>query len=81
MKRARFLVVVVVLVTLAMAQAAAASNLTIENTANPVGAKSSQLAGVSCISATSCIAVGSYIDSTGTVLTLAEAWNGAEWTI
>jgi hypothetical protein len=33
----------------------------------------------SCISSTSCLAVGSFNDSTGTTETLAEAWNGKAW--
>jgi hypothetical protein len=33
----------------------------------------------SCISPTSCLAVGSFNDSTGTTETLAEAWNGKAW--
>jgi hypothetical protein len=73
--------VAAVLVTLATAQAAAASDLSIQTTVNPVGARSSQLAGVSCGSATHCIAVGSYANSTGTELTLAEVWNGTDWSI
>ncbi len=41
----------------------------------PPGASSSELSGVSCLSATSCTAVGSYNNGTKTV-TLIEHWNG-----
>jgi hypothetical protein len=42
---------------------------------------SSTLAGVSCVSATSCTAVGSYEPSTGESQTLIESWNGSTWSI
>ncbi len=44
------------------------------------GTDSSDLFGVSCVSATSCMAVGSYY-SEGTNQTLIESWNGHDWTI
>jgi hypothetical protein len=37
--------------------------------------------GVSCISASACTAVGYYALGTGTVVTLAERWNGTAWAI
>jgi hypothetical protein len=40
---------------------------------------SSQLIGVSCASATACMAVGYYLNSTGNTVTLADYWNGAQW--
>jgi hypothetical protein len=52
---------------------------------NPSGAapnafnEESDLLGVSCTSATACTAVGAYYNSSGTLLTLAERWNGTEW--
>jgi hypothetical protein len=39
----------------------------------------SELTGVSCMSADACMAVGSYLNSTGDVVTLADYWNGAQW--
>jgi hypothetical protein len=55
---------------------------------NPTGATISQLAGVSCTSATNCVAVGRYTTSTaanaadaGPFKTLVEQWNGTTWTI
>jgi hypothetical protein len=47
----------------------------IQETPNPGGVTSSSLAGVSCASATMCVAVGSYIDPTGTEVTLAERYS------
>jgi hypothetical protein len=52
-----------------------------EATPNPSGAKESLLRGVSCTSSTACTAVGSYKNSSGTIATLAERWNGTEWSI
>src|SRR5207248_5326126 len=43
---------------------------------NPAGAKFSVLFGVSFTSGTACTAVGQYVNSSGTSLTLAERWNG-----
>jgi len=54
---------------------------TIQATPNPVGSKGSELLGVSCSSGEACTAVGSYINASGVVVTLAERWNGKEWTI
>jgi hypothetical protein len=55
---------------------------TIEHTPNPVGAHDSALNSVSCTyNSTACTAVGEYLDSTDTYHTLAEAWNGTNWTI
>jgi hypothetical protein len=46
----------------------------------PRGAQFSELNGVSC-TATSCIAVGDYVDSSGVDVALAEEWNGSSWHI
>ena len=73
------------LVTLAVLGAAPApalaSGWSIQPSPNPSGASQSTLSGVSCTSAHACTAVGKYIKSTGGILTLAERWNGTEWTI
>jgi subtilisin family serine protease len=45
----------------------------------PSGAKSSELTAMSCTSASNCLAVGSYVDSSGTKLTFAVQWNGTSW--
>ncbi|MGN6663868.1 MAG: amidase domain-containing protein [Solirubrobacterales bacterium] len=47
---------------------------------NPASALESRLEGVSCSSTASCVAVGYYQTSTG-FSTLAERWNGSEWSI
>ncbi|MGO9559239.1 MAG: hypothetical protein ACLPQS_08750 [Acidimicrobiales bacterium] len=39
------------------------------------------LVGVSCTATSSCVAVGSYENSSFTSFTLAESWNGTKWTI
>jgi hypothetical protein len=45
----------------------------------PAGAESSALSGVSCTSPNACMAVGDYVDSTGTQTPLSEVWNGNAW--
>jgi hypothetical protein len=47
----------------------------------PSGAKAGSLSGVSCTSPSACEAVGSYANSSGATVTLAESWNGTAWTI
>jgi hypothetical protein len=54
---------------------------TTQSTPNPTGATFGNLRGVSCASPTSCTAVGYYIDSAGTYVTLAERLNGTVWTV
>ncbi|HEY5193659.1 MAG TPA: hypothetical protein VIJ39_07295 [Solirubrobacteraceae bacterium] len=52
----------------------------IQMTPNPGGGVWSGLAGVSCATTTSCVAVGYYDDGLGTSLVpLAEGWNGGSW--
>jgi hypothetical protein len=50
------------------------------NASGPAGNLVSYLQGVSCTSASSCMAVGNSDDTSG-VQTLAESWNGSTWTI
>jgi hypothetical protein len=45
----------------------------------PAGGSSVVLSGVTCVAAKSCVAVGSYTNSSFTMVTLAEAWNGTAW--
>lgn len=47
---------------------------------NPSGATESRLNSVSCRSTTSCMAVGSYVDSSKATHPLALSWNGTTWT-
>ena len=58
---------------------------TIQSSPNPSATQGSQLSGVSCTSATSCTAVGSYQSSSvpnfGASQTLVEVWDGTAWSI
>jgi hypothetical protein len=53
----------------------------IQHTPHPPGSKTSDLTGVACSAANSCVAVGSYISFHGKSKTLAERWDGTVWTI
>jgi hypothetical protein len=53
----------------------------VQATPDPTGSLGNALYGVSCPSATACIAVGSSASSSGADVTLAEAWNGTTWTV
>jgi len=53
----------------------------LQATPNPPGADTSNLHSVSCVSAASCEAVGSYTDSSGVEVTLGEVWNGTAWSV
>ena len=66
--------------TRTLAEAWNGTSWTIQSTPVPAGSTTSQLNGVSCTSASACIAVGSFTKAS-TTRTLAEAWNGTSWTI
>ena len=51
----------------------------LQETPNPTGAKSSSLSGVSCASSAVCTAVGHYVNSGGTEVTLGEAYAEKKW--
>jgi hypothetical protein len=53
----------------------------IQASANPPGAFTSVLFGVSCPAATFCVAVGNYQNRSGRHAILAEAWNGSSWSV
>jgi hypothetical protein len=53
----------------------------VQATPNAPDSPASVLNGVSCTSATSCVAAGYVIDSSAIALTLAEVWNGTTWAI
>ncbi len=57
------------------------SKWTVQSTPEPAGAAESELDGVSCSSMRACVAVGHYIDSAGTTVTLSETWDGTRWSI
>jgi hypothetical protein len=54
---------------------------TTQLTPNPTGATQSRLDAVSCTASTACTAVGTYLITSVTDVTLAEAWNGTAWAI
>jgi hypothetical protein len=53
----------------------------IQTSPNPAGAKASILHGVSCPTSEACVAVGDYVNASAKNVTLAEGWNGKEWTL
>jgi hypothetical protein len=52
-----------------------------QTTPNPTGTQNSSLSGVSCASATACIAIGSFGGGSGVSESLAEIWNGTSWAV
>jgi hypothetical protein len=59
-----------------------AGSWSIQTIPNPTGNITSELYGSSCSSPDACAAVGSYyINTSGDVVTLAQAWNGTSWKI
>ena len=57
------------------------STWAVQPTPDPAGAADSYLTGVSCGSASTCTAVGYYLDSSGNRQPLAEHWDGTAWAI
>lgn len=51
----------------------------IQPTPNPSGAQFAFLNGIGCSSGSACSAVGAYVTSSGDFVTMAERWNGSEW--
>jgi hypothetical protein len=64
-----------------LAERSNGSGWTIERTRNPVGARVSELNGVSCSAPRSCTAVGDWFGAAGRHHPLAERWNGVAWQI
>lgn len=60
---------------------AQAASWSVQPTPTLAGATSSDLSGASCPTATTCVAVGNYVNGSGAKVTLAEAWNGTSWSI
>lgn len=54
---------------------------TIKTTPAPSGSSESRLNGVSCVSSTNCIAVGSSKESSGASIPIAESWSGTGWSL
>jgi hypothetical protein len=66
----------------AASPAAARASWKIQGTPNPAGSVGNNVEGVSCTSATACLAVGYfYDDNPEGIFTLAERWNGKTWTV
>jgi hypothetical protein len=57
------------------------SKLTKLSVPAPAHSRGSELAGVACSSATSCLAVGNYTSATGKWRTYSAAWNTGTWTL
>jgi hypothetical protein len=57
------------------------SSWTLQSTPNPSGSTESIFVGVSCATASSCTAVGTWIKSGESFETLAEEWNGSSWSV
>jgi hypothetical protein len=55
------------------------TSMGVQSTPSASGATHGLITGDSCASSTACIAVGSYQNSSGTTVSLADAWNGVEW--
>jgi hypothetical protein len=54
---------------------------TLQSPQTPTGAGDTSLEGVSCPSSEACVAVGSYVNGSGTKVTLVERREGGEWTV
>jgi hypothetical protein len=63
------------------ADARAASGWSVSSSPNPTGSTGSHLNGVSCISASSCFAVGYFTTASSPGRVLIERWNGTKWAI
>jgi hypothetical protein len=68
-------------VSLSLAESWNGSRWSIVRSPNPKGSTGSGLTGVSCASASKCMAVGSYTGRSEVNKTLAEAWNGSRWSV
>src|SRR4051812_14980620 len=62
------------------ADAADAATWTMQAAPPPL-LRNGSLRGVSCTASSACTAVGSYVDSAGVGVALAERWDGASWSI
>jgi hypothetical protein len=65
----------------ALAEALNGGKWSIQKLPTTPGDLGSALYDVSCVSAIACTAVGAYLNSSRTEVTLAEAWNGTSWSI
>jgi hypothetical protein len=63
----------------ALAERGSPGDWTIQHTPRPSQGHAPSLDGVSCTDATTCEAVGSFTDSVGTTVRMADVWNGTTW--
>ena len=75
-----FVIMTIAVLTAWMTVPAFAAGWALQSIPNPAGASLVQLNGVSCTSASSCIAVGDQ-QTKGAETTVGEYWNGSTWTI
>jgi hypothetical protein len=68
-------------IAVTLAEAWDGTTWAVQPTPNPTDGQSSVLSGVSCTSKKACTAVGYFFNSTGSDVTLAEAWDGRAWTV
>ena len=64
-----------------LAERLSGSGWQVQSTPNPLGAQESRLSGVSCTSASSCVAVGFAKSKSGALEGFSETFNGSEWTL
>jgi hypothetical protein len=74
-------VAVLTLAFVATTPAGAGSGWSITPTPNPAGAPASTLSALACRTVHSCVAVGTYYTASNKALSLAEGWDGSNWTI
>jgi hypothetical protein len=72
---------VVFLSSVSAVASASGSGWSVQPTPNAMRFPRSQMFGVSCTSASACVAVGASFDLTSRSRTLAERWNGSKWAI
>jgi hypothetical protein len=60
--------------------AASPSPWTVQNTVNQKGPTGS-VTGISCVAAASCTAVGTFVNSGGQTVPMAQRWNGTKWVV
>jgi alpha-tubulin suppressor-like RCC1 family protein len=67
--------------SLSLVERLVGSEWKVQSSANPSGGTRVELNDVSCAGDTSCAAAGSYTNSAGNRVALAEVWNGSEWQV
>src|SRR5262249_2988247 len=62
-----------------LAEVRSEPNMGVQGTPTSSGATHVVLSGSACVSSTACTEVGSYTNSSGATISIADAWNGLEW--